>query len=968
MERWTPPVRAYLWERSPFLRAAKRPLKSLQERKGKRSFKGHPFRRRNFCAVFFLLLAAPFVQAGDLSNRAGGAGLGGAKTAVVGPPARWNLWEWEQAAAKPRSSWKSEGIGRSGSILFANSHPARAQVVRPSRLAENAGINFTTASRSREPKARITPAWYDTSWTKRKPVTIAGSSAGLQTNYQVRVTVAYDPSMRSDFADIRFTGSDGTTLLPLWLETKTDSATADFWVKVPGIPAAPGTVNIYMYYGNSDAESISDGAGTFVSGTDFSRDDGFSFRENGVNESYGSQAGALRTGLITEEIGSAWTSQLLLSGGRLDSIEYLGDGVLVAGSRSPNPGHVFRSFDYGKTWRDLGDITGSIQVTTIKSAGQGVAYLLTSMAHLWKTTDYGLTWGNLGKISHNTARSGYALSYGLLVTSRGTVLVADTGGHIFRSADGGSSWSGIGLISSPGLYRFDNVGDGEIVNGWAGRVFKSTDDGVTWKDKGQLINSPLYATEYAGNGIVLQASDSGHIFRSTNNGETWTNLGDIGDGADDFAALGNGIIVYATYNGNRHIYRSTDSGATWSDLGPLGTAGGDSLEHVISVNDGGHVFGIGGTHLGYIVRSEDASRAVLRKIDLGRTTDSYARKPLPGTVSRNFAVRFKVKVLSISGSVWYPIIAISTTGTQAASSNNSYALALIQRGTGGFGLVEFKGANQNPNYAPTRLTELDTSFGITYVGEIRKTSATSASLSVFREDGALVGSSSIDATDQNYAYLMAQISAPADWSAATSRQDIDYLFLRNYVSPEPAASVGAATSLGPQPVLLAAASRLDHAGAGVFDLPLDLSGAPTVEPRRRPDGTFTIVLTFDRPIVSALSSLTAAFGTISATEFSGDTMILTLSGVLDAQALMLNVAGVEPEEEGIDGSGSIIFKVLQGDANGDGSVSQADVDEVKAKLSRAVNADNASRDVNASGTLNTGDVLVTKSRLGNSSP
>ena len=70
--------------------------------------------------------------------------------------------------------------------------------------------------------------------------------------------------MQADFDDIRFTSSDGTTLIDHWLESKTDSTTADFWVEIPSIPASPNTTMIYIYYGNSSASSASNGDNTFL--------------------------------------------------------------------------------------------------------------------------------------------------------------------------------------------------------------------------------------------------------------------------------------------------------------------------------------------------------------------------------------------------------------------------------------------------------------------------------------------------------------------------------------------------------------------------------------------------------------------------------------------------------------------------------------------------------------------------------
>jgi len=66
-----------------------------------------------------------------------------------------------------------------------------------------------------------------------------------------------DEKCKTDFGDIRFTASDGTTELEHWLEEKVNSDYALFWVKIPNIPADPDTITIYVFYGKDDATSAS---------------------------------------------------------------------------------------------------------------------------------------------------------------------------------------------------------------------------------------------------------------------------------------------------------------------------------------------------------------------------------------------------------------------------------------------------------------------------------------------------------------------------------------------------------------------------------------------------------------------------------------------------------------------------------------------------------------------------------------
>jgi hypothetical protein len=118
-------------------------------------------------------------------------------------------------------------------------------------------------------------------WSYRKSHKITGSTAGAVSNYQIPITVHYgsgsdsggdvylNGKCRSDFGDIRFTDSDGVTLLPYWVEEKVDSNYAKVWVKVPYITASPGQATIYLYYGNPSATSASNGNDTFVLFDDF---------------------------------------------------------------------------------------------------------------------------------------------------------------------------------------------------------------------------------------------------------------------------------------------------------------------------------------------------------------------------------------------------------------------------------------------------------------------------------------------------------------------------------------------------------------------------------------------------------------------------------------------------------------------------------------------------------------------------
>jgi len=132
-------------------------------------------------------------------------------------------------------------------------------------------------------------------WTYRMPITISNSGSALS-NYQVLVTVdtaslISAEKMSSDCGDIRFTDSDGVTLLNYWIEPETiNTASTRIWVKVPSIPAS-STKTIYMYYGNPSATSQSNGDNVFDLFDDF--DDGV-FNTN----KWSIKAGTLGTDIV----------------------------------------------------------------------------------------------------------------------------------------------------------------------------------------------------------------------------------------------------------------------------------------------------------------------------------------------------------------------------------------------------------------------------------------------------------------------------------------------------------------------------------------------------------------------------------------------------------------------------------------------------------------------------------------------
>ena len=181
-----------------------------------------------------------------------------------------------------------------------------------------------------------------------------------------------------------------------------------------------------------------------------------------------------------------------------------------------------------------------------------------------------------------------------------------------------------------------------------------------------------------------------------------------------------------------------------------------------------------------------------------------------------------------------------------------------------------------------------------------------------------------------------------------------------------AADMGA-YEVGSTPVFQSAASRRTHGAAGPFSLPLTLTAMgvvnhnPTTEPRQGPNQT--LVFTFDRPLNAATVMVTEGTATAAAPTFSGNDVVVGLTGVTDRQYVTVSLTNVASTDGGSGGSAEARIGFLVGDVNQTRVVSVADLGLVNAQLAQVVTAANYLKDVNASGTLTLADKGITNQNL-----
>lgn len=297
-----------------------------------------------------------------------------------------------------------------------------------------------------------------------------------------------------------------------------------------------------------------------------------------------------------------------------------------------NNGGVWKTNDYGRTWKPIFDDqpTGSVGDVAVAPSDPNVIYVATGEGiqrpdlsvgdGVYKSTDGGKTWINTGL--HDGQQIG-GLAVDALDPNR---VFAAVLGHpygpnkergVYRTVDGGKTWDKV-------LYIDENTGaiqvaidpnDPKIIYAdmWAGRqgpwengawngkesgLYKSVDGGTTWK---KLTNGLPTTEQGLGRiGFSIAPSNSlrlyatvdagkyGGIYRSDDGGENWyvaNSDGRFWGRGSDFAEVKvdpkNADIVYSA---NVVTWKSVDGGKTWNAF--RGAPGGDDYHRIwINPND-----------------------------------------------------------------------------------------------------------------------------------------------------------------------------------------------------------------------------------------------------------------------------------------------------------------------------------------------------------------------------------------------
>ena len=179
---------------------------------------------------------------------------------------------------------------------------------------------------------------------------------------------------------------------------------------------------------------------------------------------------------------------------------------------------------------------------------------------------------------------------------------------------------------------------------------------------------------------------------------------------------------------------------------------------------------------------------------------------------------------------------------------------------------------------------------------------------------------------------------------------------------------------GVQPI--SAAARKGHQASGELDISLPIFGTPGIESRSGgAAGDYQVVLNFAQPITLANAAITSGAGLVvgvgtnrpSRIEGGGITQVtVSLQGVLNLQTITVALFNVSDGKN--SGDVGLRMGLLLGDANGSGTVDSGDTILTRSHSGEAATQANAPADVNADGFINSGDTTKVRAKSGSSLP
>jgi hypothetical protein len=310
--------------------------------------------------------------------------------------------------------------------------------------------------------------WWNHSFSEKKAINVSVPSGYAGIDYQVKLNITYDFDMQSDFDDLRFTNGSQNSKLDYWLENKVDSSWATVWVEVDQ-NITTSNYTFYMYYGNANVPSESNGTNTFDFFDSFD-----SFYKYSGNPIIVPESGWETTnpGQVPADISSVGESTTIVEDG-VFHMWYRGGPVSPGGNYSIG----YANSTDGITWIKYTNATGT-RVPVISGYGNGIGF-----PHVIKVNGiyylYGTQMQNLDVYRW--------------ASNDGINWQIDNGGNPVLENGSVGSWDGIAIANTAEVYVDGDEHPWKMLYEARGSDFQIgyaySDDGLSW-------------TKYAGNPVL----------------------------------------------------------------------------------------------------------------------------------------------------------------------------------------------------------------------------------------------------------------------------------------------------------------------------------------------------------------------------------------------------------------------------------------------------------------------------------
>lgn len=254
---------------------------------------------------------------------------------------------------------------------------------------------------------------------------------------------------------------------------------------------------------------------------------------------------------------SQWFNQVSGTADNLYAVRFASRDTGIAVGGSLNQSTFLKTTNGGITWQTQ-QLTSSKWMYALEYLGNGVFIAGGYNGVIYKTTDYGTTWSPRASgttqwiydIDFPNADTGYAVGLN---------------GLILRSINGGNHWNMLAYQAPITLLdvHFLTATLGMAV-GFDGRIFKTTNAGNTWDELNNEDNRTLASVCMLDKDTIIACGFEGLILRSSDGGQSWNVVvSGTPNHLQDLVYTANGVLFSV---GNGSILRSTDAGISWSSM------------------------------------------------------------------------------------------------------------------------------------------------------------------------------------------------------------------------------------------------------------------------------------------------------------------------------------------------------------------------------------------------------------------